>query len=116
MLQRLTADHSLQTSDTGSSVKLAGREKAPHIVIVGGGVAGLILATRLGNSLGRRGSARISLVDRSWIHVWKPMLHTFAAGTSNIYQQQLSFLAHARAHDFEYLPGQLEAIDRTAKR
>ena len=90
--------------------------EAPHIVVVGGGVAGLILATRLGHMLGRRGLARVSLVDRSWIHVWKPMLHTFAAGTWNIYEQQVQYVAHARTHHFEYVPGQLDAIDRTARR
>ena len=58
-----------------------GAGDAARIVVVGGGVAGLTLATRLGQTLGRRGVARISLVDRSWTHVWKPMLHTFAAGT-----------------------------------
>jgi NADH:ubiquinone reductase (H+-translocating) len=90
--------------------------KVPHIIIVGGGVAGLILATRLGHVLSRRGHARISLIDRSWIHVWKPMLHTFAAGTWNIYQQQVQYVAHARTHHFEYVPGQLEAIDHAAAR
>src|SRR5262249_37232300 len=60
------------------------------------GVAGLILATRLGHVLGRRGLARVRLIDRSWIHVWKPMLHTFAAGTWNLYEQQVQYLAHAR--------------------
>jgi NADH dehydrogenase len=84
--------------------------------VVGGGVAGIILATRLGRLLGRRGRARVSLIDRSWIHVWKPMLHTFAAGTWNIYQQQVQYVAHARMHHFEYIPGQLDAIDRTARR
>ena len=88
----------------------------PQIVIVGGGVAGLILATRLGHTLGRRRLARIRLVDRSWVHVWKPMLHTFAAGTWNIYEQQVQYVAHARAHHFEYVPGELDAIDRTARR
>jgi NADH:ubiquinone reductase (H+-translocating) len=108
----------------GRSVRLPAAEpgvkpngsEVPHIVVVGGGVAGIILATRLGRLLGRRGRARISLVDRSWIHVWKPMLHTFAAGTWNIYQQQVQFVAHARMHHFEYMPGQLDAIDRTARR
>ena len=116
MLQLVKADHNARASDPGSSKKSGEREAAPHIVVVGGGVAGLILATRLGDLLGRRGKARVSLVDRSWIHVWKPMLHTFAAGTSNIYQQQVAYVAHARAHHFEYVPGQLDAIDRTARR
>ena len=90
--------------------------KVPHIIIVGGGVAGLILATRLGHALGRRNRARISLIDRSWSHVWKPMLHTFAAGTWNIYQQQVQYVAHARAHHFEYVPGQLVAVDHATAR
>ena len=89
---------------------------APHIVVVGGGVAGLILATRLGHLLGRRGLARVSLIDRSWTHIWKPMLHTFAAGTWNIYEQQVQYVAHARDHHFEYIPGQLESIERNARR
>jgi NADH:quinone reductase (non-electrogenic) len=92
------------------------KHDAPRIVVVGGGVAGLILATRLGRKLGRRGLARVSLIDRSWIHVWKPMLHTFAAGTWNIYEQQVQYVAHARTHHFEYVPGQLDGIDRKARR
>jgi NADH:ubiquinone reductase (H+-translocating) len=116
MLQRVKAEHSAQCPDTERSVKPSEREEAPHIVVVGGGIAGLILATRLGDSLGRRGRARVSLIDRSWIHVWKPMLHTFAAGTSNIYEQQVQYVAHARTHHFEYVPGQLDSIDRIARR
>lgn len=44
------------------------------------------------------------------------MLHTFAAGTWNIYQQQVQYLAHAHTHHFEYVPGQLEVIDHAAAR
>jgi NADH dehydrogenase len=91
-------------------------QQAPRILVVGGGVAGLILVTRLGHVLGRRGLARVTLIDRSWVHVWKPMLHTFAAGTWNIYEQQVQYVAHARTHHFEYVPGRLEAIDRVARR
>ena len=99
---------------TSSPVNPSERE-VPHVVVVGGGVAGLILATRLGHSLRRRNLARISLIDRSWVHVWKPMLHTFAAGTWNIYEQQVQYVAHARTHHFEYVPGQVDAIDRTRR-
>ena len=87
-----------------------------RIVIVGGGISGLILATRLGHQLGKHKQADITLIDRSPTHVWKPMLHTFAAGTSNIYQQQVQYLVHAREHHFHYIPGLLDGIDRDAKR
>jgi NADH:ubiquinone reductase (H+-translocating) len=90
-------------------------QTARTVLIAGGGIAGLTLATRLGHSLGRTGKARIALVDRSPTHVWKPMLHTFAAGTWNVHQQQLPYLAHARQHHFEYIPGEIDALD-TARR
>lgn len=42
----------------------------PHrIVIVGGGAGGLELATRLGNSIGKRGQAHIILVDAALTHI-----------------------------------------------
>ena len=41
----------------------------PHcIVIVGGGAGGLELATRLGDKLGRRGQAEITLIDKARAH------------------------------------------------
>jgi NADH:quinone reductase (non-electrogenic) len=113
--EMISEGRNMRLPATNPRLKL-NRGEVPHIVIVGGGVAGIILATRLGRLLGRRGRARVSLIDRSWIHVWKPMLHTFAAGTWNIYQQQVQFVTHARMHHFEYIPGQLDAIDRTARR
>ena len=45
---------------------------AHRIVIVGGGAGGLELATRLGDSLGRRERAQVTLVDRARTHLWKP--------------------------------------------
>ncbi|SDV50391.1 NAD(P)/FAD-dependent oxidoreductase [Chitinasiproducens palmae] len=86
------------------------------IVIVGGGIAGLMLATRLGHALGRTGQAEVTLVDKSAQHVWKPMLHTFAAGTASIYQQRVSFVQHAHEHGFHYWPGEMSGLDTTARR
>ncbi|MEO5738776.1 MAG: NAD(P)/FAD-dependent oxidoreductase, partial [Variovorax sp.] len=43
-----------------------------RIVIVGGGAGGLELATRLGDTLGKRGQADVTLIDKNRTHVWKP--------------------------------------------
>ncbi|MEI6468875.1 MAG: FAD-dependent oxidoreductase, partial [Betaproteobacteria bacterium] len=42
---------------------------AHRIVIVGGGAGGLELATRLGDTLGKKGSAHITLVDKNRTHI-----------------------------------------------
>ncbi|ACI52123.1 NADH dehydrogenase [Gluconacetobacter diazotrophicus PA1 5] len=86
-----------------------------EILIVGGGVAGLALATRLGGTLGKQGSARITLIDKSFSHVWKPMLHCFAAGTAQNENDRISFMSQAGAHHFEFWPGEVISLDR-AKR
>jgi NADH:ubiquinone reductase (H+-translocating) len=53
-----------------------------HIIVVGGGAGGLELATRLGDKLGRRKLADVTLIDKSRSHLWKPLLHQVAAGTA----------------------------------
>ncbi|RJG07887.1 NAD(P)/FAD-dependent oxidoreductase [Noviherbaspirillum cavernae] len=85
------------------------------ILIVGGGVAGLNLATKLGDQLGRIGKAEITLADRSPTHIWKPMLHTIAAGTWDVQQQQVSYIAHASEHHFTYQPGEMCGLDRSVR-
>jgi NADH dehydrogenase len=87
----------------------------PHIVIVGGGAGGLELATRLGDTLGKSGKAKITLVDRARTHLWKPLLHEVAAGSINIHSDQLDYLAQARWHHFTFSLGELEGLDRAAK-
>ena len=89
--------------------------RGTRIVIVGGGIAGLLLATRLGNTLGRSGRAKVTLIDKSVTHIWKPMLHTIAAGTRDVQQQQVIYLAHARDHSFDYQPGEMKGLDRSAR-
>lgn len=85
------------------------------IRIVGGGIGGLILATQLGRRFERSGAGEVTLIDRDATHIWKPMLHAIAAGTWNVYQQQLPYLAHARDHGYSYVPGELIGIDRSRK-
>ncbi|WP_322070285.1 NAD(P)/FAD-dependent oxidoreductase [Paraburkholderia bannensis] len=87
-----------------------------RIVIVGGGIAGILLATKLGDTLGRAGKAQIRLIDKSPTHIWKPMLHTIAAGTRDVQQQQVIFLAHASEHGYTYEPGEMLGLDRARRR
>ena len=87
----------------------------PRIVIVGGGAGGLELATRLGDQLGRRGRARVTLVDRSRTHVWKPLLHQVAAGSMDQNDHELDYLAQARWHHFDFQLGSMLGLDRAAR-
>ena len=49
-----------------------------RVLIIGGGAAGLELATKLGNTVGRRRKASVTLLDKSCLHVWKPLLYKIA--------------------------------------
>jgi len=89
--------------------------KLHHVVIVGGGAGGLELATRLGNTLGRKGKAEITLIDRNRTHVWKPLLHEIAAGSMNPDKHELEYLAQAHWHHFKFRLGSMDGIDRTKK-
>jgi NADH dehydrogenase len=82
-----------------------------HIVIIGGGAAGLELATKLGNSLGRRHKAQITLVERARTHIWKPHLHEVAAGTLDVGRDAVDYLAHASEHHFRYRIGEMVGLD-----
>lgn len=82
------------------------------ILVVGGGAGGLELATSLGDTLGRRGKAEITLIDASRTHIWKPLLHEIAAGTADIGEHQLEYLAQARWHHFRFRLGHMENLDR----
>ena len=83
-----------------------------RIVIVGGGAGGLPLAARLGDKLGRRGRAEITLVDRYATHLWKPLLHEVAAGRLDADVHGVDYLALAYWHHFRFRQGALAGLDR----
>ncbi|MEH8022053.1 NAD(P)/FAD-dependent oxidoreductase [Rheinheimera metallidurans] len=87
----------------------------PRIVVIGGGAGGLELVTYLGNKLGRKGKAKITLIDRGTTHIWKPLLHEVATGTLDVEIDQLSYRAHAAAHGFEFQLGNFCALNRADK-
>ncbi|HZP87347.1 MAG TPA: NAD(P)/FAD-dependent oxidoreductase [Burkholderiales bacterium] len=86
-----------------------------RIVIVGGGAGGLELATRLGDTLGRRKKALVTLVDQSRTHLWKPLLHQVAAGSMDLNDHELDYLYQAHWHHFRFHLGRMEGLDRRAK-
>ena len=91
---------------------MAARGAAPRIVVVGGGAGGLELVTQLGDQLARSGRASVTLVDRNRTHLWKPLLHEVAAGSMDIHQHQLDYLAQGRWHRFTFALGGLAGVDR----
>ncbi len=85
------------------------------IVIVGGGAGGLELATKLGNTLGRKSKADVLLLDRNHSHIWKPLLHEVASGSLNADVDAVSYRAHAHKNHFRFKLGTLCGLDRAQK-
>ncbi|KAA1174243.1 NAD(P)/FAD-dependent oxidoreductase [Marinobacter salinexigens] len=90
-------------------------EHIPHIVVVGGGAGGLELVTSLGNKLGKKRKARITLVDAGLTHVWKPLLHEVASGSLDTSTNEINYRAHARKHHYEFQLGRMSGLDRKAR-
>lgn len=89
------------------------RAGTPHrIVIVGGGAGGLELATRLGDTLGRRGKAEVTLIEKTRTHVWKPKLHEIASGSMDMSAHEVGYLAQSHWHHFRYRVGEMVGLDR----
>ncbi len=94
-----------QSENTGSAA-------SHRIVIVGGGAGGLELATRLGDTLGRRGQAEVTLIETTRTHVWKPKLHEIAAGSMDMSDHEVGYLAQSHWHHFRYRVGEMIGLDR----
>ena len=86
-----------------------------HVIIVGGGAGGLELATKLGDSLGKKKKARITLIDSTRTHVWKPLLHEIAAGSMDPDRHELEYLAQAHWHHFKFRLGRMDGLNRATR-
>ncbi|HLW23251.1 MAG TPA: NAD(P)/FAD-dependent oxidoreductase [Steroidobacteraceae bacterium] len=93
-------------------VEPQGESKIHRVLVAGGGAGGLELATKLGDTLGRRGLARITLAERARTHLWKPLLHEVAAGSLRRSQHELNYLAQAHWHHFNYRYGEVIGVER----
>lgn len=87
-------------------------QQVHEIVIVGGGAGGLELATRLGDKLGKKKRANITLIDASPSHLWKPLLYEVAAGSLDSYAERLEYLAQGHWHHFRFRLGRMDGLDR----
>ncbi|WP_345813658.1 NAD(P)/FAD-dependent oxidoreductase [Paraburkholderia sp. PREW-6R] len=105
--QRTATAHHARTGRRNEQIE-------PHrIVIVGGGVGGLGLATRLSRTPGRSGLVQVVLVDRWPTHFWKPLLHEAASGHLDPATHQLHYAVQAQRHGFEFEQGELSSLDRS---
>jgi len=84
------------------------------IVIIGGGVAGLELATRLGRQLGAGHKGRVILIDSAPTHFWKPLLHEVAAGTIDPASHTIDYARQAIDNHFTFMCGEVVQVDRAA--
>ena len=91
------------------------QETMPHVVIVGGGAGGLELVTTLGRKLGRKSKAKITLIDKHRVHIWKPLLHEVATGSLDTEIDGVVYQAHAAKHGYQFQLGSVGAIDRHNK-
>jgi NADH:ubiquinone reductase (H+-translocating) len=86
-----------------------------RVLVVGGGAAGLHLASRLGQAFGRKGRISVTLLDKSRVHVWKPLLHEVAAGSFDSETDAVELIAHAKQRHYRYRIGAMIGLNR-AKR
>ena len=92
--------------------ELSTNSSAAHdIVIVGGGVAGIHLATKLGRAFRSRPAVSVKLVDATLTHVWKPSLHEFAAGSRGMGDDEVSFLSHSMKNNYQFRLGYFSGVD-----
>ncbi|PKI11277.1 NAD(P)/FAD-dependent oxidoreductase, partial [Shewanella sp. 11B5] len=86
-----------------------------RIVIVGGGAAGLALASKLGRKFGKNPLIDISLIDKNTVHIWKPKLHEVAVGVIDQSIEGLQYRDHGLKNGYRYIRGAIEQCDPSTK-
>jgi NADH dehydrogenase len=81
-------------------------------IIVGGGAAGIELATRLGKKFRGHPTIKIILVDPKFKHIWKPQWHEIAAGTLNYPESEVNYLLHGQRYGYQFELGAMERLIR----
>ena len=89
-------------------------QRPSSILVVGGGAGGLELAIRLARAVRRGRRARVTLVDPSPGHIWKPRLHEIAVGLLVPAEEQANYAEQGATHGFAFVLGAVEAIDASA--
>jgi len=84
-----------------------------RIVIVGGGAAGLELASILGRSVNRQDE--VILVEGETHHYWKPRFHEIAAGTFDNDLDTLCYFSHGARNGYMHYQGWMTDIKRNEK-
>ena len=90
------------------------KARKTQIVVVGGGAAGLELATRLGAHFGRE-HFDIILVEKNRTHIWKPLLHEVAAGALDANLDEVGYRSHGHAWGYRFFYGAMEGVDRESR-
>jgi NADH dehydrogenase len=88
--------------------------KKIQIVLIGGGAAGLELATKLGNAFGRE-KFDIILVEKNRTHIWKPLLHEVAAGSLDANLDEVGYRSHGYAWGYRFFYGAMESVERDTR-
>ncbi|ABV38838.1 NADH dehydrogenase [Shewanella sediminis HAW-EB3] len=84
-----------------------------RVVIVGGGAAGLELASILGRSVNCQDE--VILVDGETHHYWKPRFHEIAAGTFDNDLDTLCYFSHGAKNGYMHYQGWMTDIKREEK-
>jgi len=84
--------------------------EAHHIVVIGRGADGFVLAARLGHKLGRNGKTLVTFVDQSMSTRWSPFLYEVEGGVFNEGAGRPKTM-----QPFQLRLGRIDAIDRAKK-